>query len=227
VAAPEDRREAGPGMPETLAEHFIVLSHELTLLGWQWQQYAELFAGSPARLALMNGAAPFFFWLVQRTLWEEMLLGISRLVGPTRSMGRDNLTIAHLPELIADEGLRSDISVLVSRVVDRAAFAKAWRNKRLAHRDLDLSLGKATEALPEAQKEELAGIIANLAAILNKVENYYLRSMTMYRNSPITGGGLDLLYVLRDGARREDIRQKRLEAGEYIPEDWNDDAPAI
>jgi hypothetical protein len=39
------------------------------------------------------------------------------------------------------------------------------------------------------------------------------------------GNAESLLYVLRDGLKREELRRKRLEAGEYRPEDWNREPP--
>ena len=91
-------------MGQDLGEVFAVLSYELTMLSWQFQELSELYGGEQ-RAELMNAAAPFFFWLLQRTWWDESLLGITRLVAPKQSMGRTNLTIQQFPELIADAQL--------------------------------------------------------------------------------------------------------------------------
>jgi len=213
-------------MGQDLGEVFAVLSYELTMLSWQFQELSELYGGEQ-RAELMNAAAPFFFWLLQRTWWDESLLGITRLVAPKQSMGRTNLTIQQFPELIADAQLRERVEKRVADVVGRADFAKAWRNKRIAHRDLEHSLDRAPEPLPPAGLEDVGGVLKDIGALLNEIESHYCNSTTLYEKLPITHGALSLLYVIRDGLRREEIRQKKLEKNEYNPEDWDNDAPAL
>jgi len=227
LSADEVRDKNVAAMGKELGELFTALSNELTFLSWHWQQFSDLYLGKQARFEVMNRAAPFFFWLLQRSWWEESLLGITRLVAPPESMGKANLTFQRLPGLIGDEELRAKTERLIKVVVSDSAFAKTWRNKRIAHRDLDLALKRSRVPLPPATHTHVERVLERLAQILNDVERHFANSSTIYHKSPITHGALDLLYVVRDGLRREEVRQKRLEKGEYRPEDWDDDAPAL
>jgi hypothetical protein len=66
-----------------------------------------------------------------------------------------------------------------------------------------------------------------MGEILNAIQAHFLSATTVYDASRITHGVMDLLYAVRGGLRREDVRQERLERGEYRPEDWDDNAPAL
>jgi hypothetical protein len=143
-------------------------------------------------------------------------------------MGKRNLTLQQLPDLIADPALSDEIRASVAAVVARAAFATKWRNKRIAHSDLAHSLNQSAEPLPPASLDDVAGVLRDMAAILNRIESHYCRATTWYEKSPITHGVMTLLHVVRDGLRREELRQARLEkTGEYCAEDWDDNAPAL
>jgi hypothetical protein len=81
--------------------------------------------------------------------------------------------------------------------------------------------------LPNATLNDVWLVVRGMGEILNKIQNHYCHSTTWYE-SPITYGVMTLLYTLRDGIRREEVRMQRLEKdGEYRPEDWDDDAPAL
>src|SRR5258708_37492674 len=102
------------------------------------------------------------------------------------------------------------------------------RIKRRAHGDLAVLLKITPKQLPAATHAQVIEVLDGLANILNDIQLHYANATTMYRNAPITGGALELLYVVRTGFRREDIRQQRLQNGEaYRPEDWDDDLPAL
>ena len=214
-------------MGSELGELFTLLSTELTWLYWRWTQYVQLYADKPSRLEILNASAPTFFWIIQQTLWLETILGISRLAGPEATGKKQNLSVRRLLPLIADAGVRTDGQRLLVEVTSNSAFAMDWRNRHIAHRDLDLSLGRHVSALAPASKEGVDAALDSLAALLNRIERHHLNSTTAYRHSSITEDAENLLYVLRDGLRREQIRTERLESGEYRPEDWDDDAPAI
>lgn len=223
----EVRRNNISAMGTDLGELFTVLSEELTMLTWQFQELAELYGGNGNRHEIMNRVAPFFFWLLQRSWWDECLLSVTRLLAPIESMGKANLTFQRLPDLISDGEVKASIAKRVAALLTLAAFAKEWRNKRLAHRDLAHALNKAPAKLPPATLGDVWVVLREMAGILNEVEHRYCKSETWYE-SPITHGVMSLLYTLRDGLRREEVRLDRLNAtGEYRPEDWDDHLPAL
>jgi hypothetical protein len=225
-SADEVRDRYIAAMGDELGEVFSVLSNEVTLLCWQFDELSELSGGTPKRLELMNRTASFFFWLLQRTWLDETLLGITRLVAPLASSGQANLTIRQLSQLVTDTALKTRVGKMIDVVVMQSAFAGQWRNKRIAHRDRTYALNKAGP-LPPVKLKDIEKVLDGIADILNVVDAHYCDSTTLYRNGLITHGVRDLLYVLRDGTRFEDARQKRIDSGEVRPEDWEDGAAAL
>jgi hypothetical protein len=130
-------------MGEALGTQFYALWQEVVWLHWNWAEFVELFGTKPTRIELLNQAAPAFFRVVQDTLWEVTLLHIARLTDQSRSGGRNdraNLTIRNLPGLIHDPELKQVVSGLIETAVDKAGFCRDWRNRHIAHRDLNLAL---------------------------------------------------------------------------------------
>src|SRR5947207_2629252 len=87
---------------QKLGEVYNALWQEAVWLHFEWQQYEKLFAQSQETVAVLNELAGAFFWTTQQVFFEHALLSISRLTGPVKSMGRDNLTIRLLPSLASD-----------------------------------------------------------------------------------------------------------------------------
>lgn len=214
-------------MGRDLGELYYALSGELVWLNWEWSQFTKLYATKQSRLNLMNETAPFFFVIVQRLLWHNALLSLSRLAGPPRTAGKDNLSIRRLPGAVADSKFRKKIQRLVNRAVKRSTFAITWRNKYLAHRDLNRALRRRAGQLPIASQKRLEAALAAIADVLNALQLRYEGSTTLYGFADVAWDADSLLGVLRDGQIREQLRSKRLEAGEYYPEDWNDHLPAV
>jgi hypothetical protein len=88
----------------------------------------------------MNEAAPQFFRIVQDELFDMIVLRIARLTDPPKSAGKSNLTIQQLPARINEELFRREVADLVDAAVTAANFCRDRRHRRIAHRDLDLSL---------------------------------------------------------------------------------------
>ena len=214
-------------MGQELGELYTLLSAELIWLFVRWKQYVQLFADKPSRIEIINESAPFFFGLIQRVLWEETLLGIARLAGPVATAGKQNLSMHRIPPLLSNHDLESRVSVLLDIVDEQGAFAIDWRNRHIAHRDLNLLLNSEAEPLAIASKELVDSVLDSMAALLNAIDQHYFRSTTAYRMALTTFGAEELLYTLRDGLRLRKLRDERLEEGHYDSREWNDDAPAV
>ena len=212
-------------MGEELADVFIALDQDLQWVIIRWSQFGKLYGGTEGRLEVLNRAAPFFFWVIQQTLWEDVILAVTRMAAPLESMNKANLTIRRLP-LLLDEPLRSTVNGHIKEIDDRLPVATLWRNRKLAHRDLNLALKRGPE-LPDGSVADIDGILDSMVKAMNAVTEMFFRSTTAYRQASLIHDADELVYVLRDGLRLEDQRQKRLEAGEYRPEDWQDEGPPL
>ena len=94
VRTPEEARtEHIRVMGEELGSLYDALWQEVAGLHGKWSEYAALFGTRESRVDLLNQAAPYFFRIVQDSLWEDVLLHIARLTDPPKSAGKSNLTV--------------------------------------------------------------------------------------------------------------------------------------
>jgi len=205
-------------MGPELGELFYATSSELTWIHWRWKQYRTLFGEKQSRINLLNEAAPFFFRIVHDALFEDTLLAIARLVGPPRSLNKPNLTVQRLSPLVVDVNLRDEVCSLIQKAKASAEFAVDWRNRRLAHRDLDLSLKRNQLVLAPATREQVEVSLSALRDVLNRIEMECCNAATVY-DSPTHGDAEALLYVIRDGLQHDRDRCERRKRGEFRGED--------
>ena len=205
-------------MGDELGTLFYHCWNECAWLHMKWGEYVVLFGTSEERVQLLNRAAPAFFKMIQDSLWEDLLLHLCRLTDPPQSVGKDNLTVQRLPGLVADE-IRSEVSEAIERLHGRSEFARDWRRRHIAHRDLALALGKTASPLAVASRAGFKKALASLTAVLNVVERHYQDATTAYGMVAPLGNAETLLYVLQDGLDAEEARSRRLESGELLLED--------
>jgi AbiU2 len=211
-------------MGAELGTLFHVLSNELAWLYAKWGEYVELFGTKPSRIDLVNRAAGFFFRIVQDSLWEDALLHIARLTDPPKSAGRQNLTIRRLPELIDDPSTKERVSTLINTATGKSSFCRDWRNRHIAHKDLNLALRKGAEPLEPASRAQVKEALDSLSDILNAVSLHFDDSTTSFEGVGSGRGAISLLYVIDDGLQQEQQRRHRLatgdiRAGDYGPRD--------
>ncbi len=225
--AEEVRSKYVTAMGQELGGLFDKLSQELTWLYCGWIQYEKLFGETEARVEVLNQSAPEFFFIIQQILWSETLLGITRLAGPEKTGRKNNLSVKHVLPLIVNETLRQELSHLLTDMDEKSSFAMEWRNKHLAHRDLEQILSRDAQKLPEVTRQRVNTAIEAIASFLNRVEKHFLRSTTAYSHVLLSLDADQLVYVLRDGIRLEEIRREKCDQGIYDPKNWNDDLPPI
>jgi hypothetical protein len=207
---------------ETLGNNLGSLFHELwNEVAWlytKWGEYVELFGEKSSRIDLLNQSAPMFFRIVQDSLWENVLLHISRLTDPPKSCGRQNLSIQSLSSLV-DENIKIDITDQIKNAIEKSTFCRDWRNRHIAHRDLKLALDDQAEPLTPASRAMIRDALDSIAKVLNTFSEYYLKSTIGFDVISETCGAEDLLYILDDGIKAEAERCKRVKSGGYLPDD--------
>jgi hypothetical protein len=210
-------------MGNELGELYSALWQDVANLHFDWREYVELFGAKSTRIDLMNETAPHFFRLVQDRLWETTLLHLARLTDSAESPGkggeRTNLTIKALPELIDDAEFKDRLIKLIDDAMKLTGFARDWRNRRIAHRDLKLVLEQSTAPLADASRQDVKKALSAIATVLNEVAGHYTASHTAFDFGGPLGGAVSLLYVLGFGLRARDERSKRLMAGKQTAED--------
>jgi hypothetical protein len=122
---------------------------------------------------------------------------------------KNNLTVRRLTELV-DDSLKPQLDEAIAGVLSKSAFAFDWRNRYIAHRDLDLSMGKSAASLSPASRLHVKDALEGLCNVLNLVDQHYTESTVLWgRVGPMCGAGL-LLDVLKDGLKAGAARRERL-----------------
>jgi hypothetical protein len=204
-------------MGESLGSQFYALLQEVIWLHTKWAEFRELFGSNPTRVELLNQAAHAFFGMIQYMLWDDTLLHIARLTDPPTSMGHANLTIKNLPELVNDPATKTVLVALVETAMNKTTFCRDWRNRRIAHSDLDLAMDKSATPLEPVSRKQVNEALSAIADVLNKVDECHTKSTTHFRSG---NSAKSLLYVLGDGLRAQAGREERISRGELSEEDY-------
>jgi AbiU2 len=222
--ADEVKQENIAKMGDALGALYSALLQELAIAHLYWHEYVELFGAKPQRVDLLNRAAPAFFRMLQDELWEMSLLYLARLTDAPHSLGNEdkpNLTIQALLPLTRDHiELNTKVSNLIQTAIEHTKFARDWRNRRIAHRDLRLALEETTKPLADASRAQVNTALKAIADVLNIVAGHYLKSETRFDMAAPRGGALSLLYVMHDGVRLREEREKRIQDGNALSGDF-------
>jgi hypothetical protein len=203
-------------MGEPLGRVYHALCNELAWAYVKWGEYVTLFGTKPSRIDLLNRAAGGFFRMVQDVMWEDALLHLTRLTESRHSRRGQNdvLSIRGLAPLIDKPDVRKAVLKAVSTAVKRTEFARDWRNRHIAHRELKRALADSAEPLQPASRADVKVALEAIAEALNIVCNAYQRSVFAYDWSAIRQGGAgELLFTLDDGLKARHERLDRLKSG--------------
>ena len=212
--APELEAKFKDKMGDALGSLFSYRWGDFIMLHRTWNEYVEMFGADQRRFDLMNDAAPGFFLLVRDAMWHETLLHICRFVDTSRGSG-SRVSLPSIP--IVEPSLRDELRPLLDEVRQRTAFAKEWRDRKLAHTDEDVAIEK--KPLAHASREAVKKAIESIDRVMHAVERRYFGSGTLFSESSPVGGAENLLYVIRDGLRAEDQRLERIRSGIPLPGD--------
>jgi hypothetical protein len=173
---------------------------ECVSLHIKWKEHVLLF-GDAGRVELLNKVAPGFFGGFQDLSFEDVLLHISRMTDDRRvggGGGKETLTLKQLPELVALE-IRGAVKSKLDLLVAEADFARQWRHRLLAHRELALALGTTAIPLPPASRSRVGEMLQAIADLLNAVETHYCDGPVGYDYASRPGDADSLVFFLKKG----------------------------
>jgi hypothetical protein len=151
-------------------------------------------------------------------MWDDLLLHISRMTDPPRSPPKENLSIHTLCPLVAAP-MREQLESTISMAASESAFARDWRNRRIAHRDLALTLDEGAKPLEVASRERVRRALRTIGVTLNVVERHYFDATIAYDLSSQLTGADQLVNLLNRALAEERARRERLRSGKPRPED--------
>lgn len=190
-------------MGQELGELFHTISVELSWIHWRWQQYRILFVDKQQDINILNRSAGTFFVILHGVLFENTILAIARIVASPQSGRRhrqSNLTIERLlPLLKTNPTLRKEVGALIKKAKTSTAFAVELRNKWIAHRDLNVSLRRNLEALPQVTPAKVEECLSALREVMDCIEGSLCGAGTAYHFASHLGDAKALVSVLKDG----------------------------
>jgi len=165
---------------------------------------------------MLNKAAPAFFYRVQITFERELMLGVCRITDPVRTGKKENLTVLQLEQLLEQRPpeLIKAVRVRAKAASDASAFARDWRNRWLAHKDLELSV-EAPSAAPllAATLGKIDAALTAVDDVLKSVSSAFKSSTSGFRGIAEFGGSTSLIRVIDEGLRARDQRTAQIQAG--------------
>jgi hypothetical protein len=202
-----------------LGSLFNLLYNEIIWLHYKWSDFEELYGTKESRINLINQSAPFFFFIVQKVLWENILLGIARITDPVKSRGKRNITIQALPDFLNDEKLKAKLKLLISEIIEKTKFSRDWRNRRISHYDFDLSINKEALPLEVVNRLLIKKSLELILEVINLLLSHYFKSTLLAKTIKTQTGSLALLHVLRDGQKERENYIKRIRTGQFYIDD--------
>jgi hypothetical protein len=216
MTADEMRQRNIKAMGEALGMQYTTMFEQVSLLHLYWGEFLELFGTNDKRIERLNQSAPGFFRMLQEQQFETNMLHMARLTDSPKSVGKDNLTVFNLPNLVADANLKKQVVDLLAEVKDKTAFCREWRNRRFAHHDLLLAVGDGKAvALKAPTKEKVSAALEALDDVLNAIERHYYRGMCDFTAIAAHKGAATLLFTLGFGVKARKEMEAKIARGSF------------
>ena len=162
-----------------VSELFKPLKRSAILLWTDWLLYRQLF-GSEERISLLNDSGGHLFHVLQHSMLDRILLGLSRLTDPSKTGKKSNLSFAALVEQLDQQSeLKDRLSQQLGLLSESVATMREHRNKRIAHADL-AALMDPEAALQWYKIDDIEGALSQVAELLNSYELQIADSQTAY-----------------------------------------------
>lgn len=149
-----------------ISQKLEILKNDLIWARHYYNEYKKLYMANQLRIELLNDTASSFFAVLQRVLWEQMIISLSRLTDAHERGENKNLTVGILLELAIDNNWEfvQDIESKLLKIKETSAAIRKWRNKVVAHRDLPtaLSEGALLDKVDLHQVDDLLRLIGNV-----------------------------------------------------------------
>jgi hypothetical protein len=207
-------------IPSDVSEIFEELKKEIVWLHARWILFNQLYGGSERRIDLLNETAGTFFYVVQETFQADVYIALSKLSDPAVKGRFGNLSLEQLQARV-DEQNDLDLSdrtrALLDEFLTKCAPFRVWRNKTLAHSDLDTALQREANPLPPTSRQMIHEALETLRKYMNDIEGHYDDSETGYEHFIMRASdGDSLVHLLKAG-----LRYNELVSEEVIS--WDDD----
>lgn len=196
------------------------LYNELIGLTFRWNEF-EILYSKQSRVDLLNQVAPFFSFIVQRTLWENIILSIAKLTEKAKKGEDRSITLHLLFEYIDDREFLKALKPLKKQIINSSKFSRDLRNQWIAHKDFSQVIGKNGITLQWPSANMIKEFLQASYELMNAIEFRYLTSTTGYDLAAHSGGALSLLHKIEAGLRMDQLKLEMALKGDRSLEDFN------
>lgn len=190
---------------------FFELRNEILTLSYKWIEYKELYGINSSRIDILNDSAPAFFYMVERILRENVILGITRLTDPPSMNGKKNITIKAVLDFLSEGDLKIGIKEKMDALIDSTKFCRDWRNRHIAHNDYSLKFDRQANPLQESTRKKIEEALIQIQDIFSEIYLKYFGGTVRFDALSSYNGAIALLHTLEDGlAYKEERREKGL-----------------
>jgi hypothetical protein len=196
---------------------FYSLRNELLWLTYRWIEFRELYGTKESRIDILNNSAPYLFYTVQNVLWENLLLGVAKVMDRPESTGKKNITFKSIPLFIKEQSFHDEVMGIVTKLETKSIFCRDWRNRWIAHKDHALSVDEGNaKPLEVATRLKFKTVLELMQELYNKVSLKYLGSQTAFEFLSSDRGAISLLNLLEKGLLYEQERIEKKLNGHWI-----------
>jgi hypothetical protein len=205
--------------PEEFDSWRIRLWDEIVGLHDAREQYISLFGHSPCRIEILNACAAWFFGVIQRTLFREQILGISRLTDQERTGSKSNLVLRSLlsdPALADRPEVIAELEAAIAAAENAAEPIRTHRHKYIAHLDHAVAIGASDSLLPQLKRGQVDEAVTLIESAYN-IHGSRIRDSHAFFSVETSRGAEALVAALETSERWRsfcEIKRKK-ESGEY------------
>lgn len=206
-------------IPNELSKLFDKIKHEVLWLHAKWSNYRQIYAPSmeitpqfEEQINLLNQIAPSFFGMAQDIFLFDVYLHISRLTDPAITMGKDNLSLEKLVQII-DSTKHKDLvdkaKIDLKEIESASKPFRKLRNHSIAHTDLKVALEEINR-IPGISRQMVEDVLSLICQLMNQIEEYFKEGKTEYKPVYIKGSGVCLIKALKDAKTYREKKRKGL-----------------
>jgi hypothetical protein len=190
------------------------LVQEVIIVTLKWVTAKDLFGHSKERSELLDRTAGHFFQVCQSTFRDDIFIALTRLTGPMKSRGKDNLCLNRLLKHLGKQSHPKLAKDLENKIVDASRLCEPFfdhRNRKLAHLDFGLAIDPTSVPLPTITVGQVNAAVKAVQDIVNGFGAYFLDTTTLFDEVIQSKGVKSLVYYLQRGERAaEDEKEAKL-----------------
>lgn len=202
-------KETAHSIPSALQNVFEEITNQTSWLHARWKIYQQLYGTNERRLDLLNECAPVVFNILQFALLDDVVLTLCCLAGPPKSMGKDNMCLAHLIHGVRQCGhaeLADRLKDMRDALVTKCEPLQARRNRWIAHRDFHTALGQRPQpGISRRMVEEALHLLRDFA---NCFQRYFIDTTTLFEKIILPSDADDLICCLKQSVAFEDLEKE-------------------